>query len=369
MQAVEPGRGRHPARRAVRAGPLAAEPAVGPTCSSSQAYPYVVAVRSTRRQVSNASMIGWVSRNCSSRHARVSVTSTPTRRNSERTWAGLRRSNAAPGGAWRRTSRVASLALADDLVGRAWSRPDDGAEQALGNSAVDREPDGGQLRSQQLRGRLGAGRGERLGVGDREHVDRGPLPCGDVEGEVGPPAEVIGRGRPTRRPATPAEGGRRAGSGRRARPATDRGRTGPAGGRPARHQGRDRGRRAQTSPGSARHPPWRRRCTAARSQHRAIRTSATNGATPAVDHHVQRGPSVRLDRAGRGDVGEHVRAPARRHRHSHVGRCRDRERVARPDTAAEPVGDHRRAGAVTADRAGRGRRPPARRAGCRRRPR
>ena len=352
-QAVQPGRRRHPPRRTVASRSTA--PRRRPSSRrarrasrSRRSSPYA----RSRRHVSSASTTGWASRTCSSRHALVSGTSTPTRRSSDRTWAGLRRSATAPAGAWRSTVGVARRALGDGVGGRAGRGPTmapmipsarrdrratrrDRARRTAPRPPTRRAPSpapaGGSRPGRQLR--LLGGR----------HLAR----------QLGPRRGVRRPTTPTRRPATPGAGGRRCRSARRARRASGPGRRGRVAAPGAPSPDRGRGRAPTRAPGR---PATRRgaaRCTAARSKARAIATSAEHGADRRRRPPHPAWPVRRLDVA-------HV---------GHVDRLRGRPRHATCRWPASPrgrPGSPRPAG-VTRARAARGRRRPGRRAGCSRR--
>ena len=207
-----------------------------------------------RRHASRASTTGWASRTCSSRHARVSGTSTPTRRSSERTWAGLRRSATVPGGAWRstsasRASRWATASAADR--GRGPTMAPMIASAAARSTGSPSRPSSTHSTSAADSARAVASTCGWSAAQRRQLAPAGRSPPASASSAQRRGA--IGRRTTTRRPATPVAGGRRVRSARPARRASGPGRTGRAAAPWARASGSRPWASAHTSAGSA--PP------------------------------------------------------------------------------------------------------------------
>ena len=304
-----PARRRHPPGRAVRrrstrrAAGRRADVLVEPA----------VAVRRRRAldpcaTSSSASTSGWASRSCSRRHARVSLHLDADAPQQRPHLGRVAQVGAAPAGRGAGPSASRAVALGVGLGGRAGRGPTMPAMIASATPTIDGQAVGAELDAQHLGRRLGPGR-RRAPAGGRPSGRRRRRAGGPRRRAPAPPsAPAAPASPPTRRPATPGAGGRRRRPARRARRAPGPGRTGRAGAARGSSRDRDRATRAHTTAGSARQPPWTRRCTAARSQpgRRARRRARRDSG--GADHHTQRGPIVASMRR---DVGDRRRRPRR----------------------------------------------------------
>ena len=297
-------------------------------------------------------MSGWASRTCSSRHARVSGTSTPTRRNSDRTWAGLRRSATVPAGAWRSTSasRASRWAAASAVDrGRGPTMAPMIASAAARSTGRPLRPSSTHSTSAADSARAVAPTWRWSATSAASCACWALATCNASWAHVAArsadddhsPAGHCGR----RWPSGPIGSASSAGVG----PWSKR----SGGWARGTVSGSSSWASAQTTAGSARHPPWSRRCTAARSKARAIVTSSSTAPTDGADHHTHRGPIV--DSRCRTSAVSTARGPAAL-----------TATMPWAGVATRATGSPRPAG-VTRARAARARTRPDRRAGCSRR--